>query len=124
NSFLALVEHRPGFFLLIVLLYPLISALPQELLFRVLFFRRYDALLPKGPGRYLINGAIFSLAHLMFWSWVVAALTFIGGMIFSYAYERRGGFPQAALLHSVAGWMLFAMGMGAFFYLGNAHRPF
>lgn len=124
GQLLALVRERPAFYALIVLLYPILSALPQEVLFRVLYFRRYGALVPGGRIGLAVNGAVFSLAHLMFWSWVVAAMTFAGGVIFAWAYERRGSFALAAVLHSVAGWVLFGMGMGAFFYLGNVHRPF
>ncbi len=124
GQFLALVRARPAFFAVIVVLYPILSALPQELLFRVLYFRRYGGVLPQGAAGLALNGAVFSLAHLMFWSWVVSAMTFAGGVIFAWAYERRGSFPLAVTLHAVAGWILFGMGLGAFFYLGNAQRPF
>ena len=43
---LELPRRAPGLWLLILALYPLLSALPQELVFRVLFFRRYGALFP------------------------------------------------------------------------------
>lgn len=115
---------RPDFWLLILLLYPLLSALPQELLFRALFFRRYRSLLPPGAAALVVNAACFSLAHLMYWSWIVAAMTFAGGLAFGWAYGRRGGFPLALALHAVAGQVLFTVGMGAYFYSGNVVRPF
>lgn len=124
GAFLGLIRHNPAFYGVIVVLYPILSALPQEVLFRVLYFRRYGALLPGGVAGLALNGAVFSLAHLMFWSWVVTAMTFAGGMIFAWAYQRRGSFPLAVVLHSVAGWVLFGVGLGAFFYLGNVQRPF
>lgn len=123
-SFLGLIRRNPEFYGVIVVLYPILSALPQELLFRVLYYRRYGALLPGGGAGLALNGAVFSLAHLMFWSWVVSAMTFAGGAIFAWAYARRGSFPLAVVLHSVAGWVLFGIGLGAFFYLGNVQRPF
>lgn len=124
GAFLALVRSHPVFYGVIVVLYPILSALPQEVLFRVLYFRRYGGLLPKGVAGLAINGAVFSLAHLMFWSWVVTVMTFVGGIIFAWAYERRGSFALAVALHAVAGWVLFGAGLGTFFYLGNAVRPF
>lgn len=124
GAFLGLVRHNPALFGVIVVLYPIVSALPQELLFRVLYFRRYGDFLPGGAAGLALNGAVFSLAHLMFWSAVVSVMTFIGGMIFAWAYERRGDFALAVVLHAVAGWILFGMGLGVFFYLGNAQRPF
>lgn len=120
-----LVEEQPWLMLSIALLYPPVSALPQELLFRPLFFRRYAALLPRPHNlRIALNAAIFSLAHLMYWSWVVAAMTFVGGLVFAWAYLRSGGFVMALVLHSVAGVILFAVGLGIYFYSGNVIRPF
>lgn len=123
EALFALARSRPEFLLLIWCLYPLLSALPQELIFRPLFFHRYGALLPHGQTAIALNAAIFSFAHLMYWSWVVALMTFIGGWVFARAYLRHG-FPAAWLLHAVAGNVLFAVGMGYYFYSGNVVRPF
>ena len=59
----------------------------------------------------------------MYWSWIVAFMTFCGGWIFARAYLRHG-FPAAWALHAVAGNVLFAVGMGVYFYTGNVQRPF
>lgn len=114
---------RSGMLPVIWVFYPILSALPQELIFRPLFFHRYGALLPSGQGAIAVNAAVFSFAHLMYWSPVVAAMTFVGGWIFARAYLRRG-FPAAWLLHAVAGNILFTVGMGVYFYSGNVVRPF
>lgn len=115
----------PLLLLAILVLYPPLSALPQEVLFRPLFFRRYGALLPQGErAQVVLNAAIFSLAHLVYWSWVVALLTFAGGIAFAHAYRVRRSFPEAVALHAVAGCVLFALGLGAWLYVGNARRPF
>lgn len=116
-------RNRPEFLLVIWPFYPLLSALPQELIFRPLFFHRYAALLPSGQAAIAINAAAFSFAHLMYWSWVVALMTFVGGWVFARSY-LRDGFPAAWILHAVAGNILFAVGMGYYFYSGNVVRPF
>jgi hypothetical protein len=36
----------------------------------------------------------------------------------------RGNFPEAVVSHSVAGIIVFALGLGVFFYSGNVERPF
>jgi membrane protease YdiL (CAAX protease family) len=123
ESLFALLRGQPLLWLAVVGLYPVLSALPQELLFRPLFFRRYRPILPR-RGADLCNAALFSLAHLMYWSWIVAVLTFAGGLVFAWAYRRRGSFPLAVALHAVAGIVLFTAGMGMFFYSGNVDRPF
>lgn len=119
-----LVRHRPEMLAVIWLVYPIASALPQELLFRPLFYRRYGDLLPQGHRADLLNAAIFSFAHLMYWSWIVAAMTFAGGLVFSWAYRKRGSFFYAVLLHAIAGNIIFAIGLGVYFYSGNVQRPF
>lgn len=118
------IWERPHVMLIIAVFYPLLSALPQELVFRPLFFRRYGALLPKGRAALIINAALFSFAHLMYWNWVVMIMTFAGGLAFAWAYEIRRSFILATVMHSVAGVVLFATGMGIYFYSGNVIRPF
>lgn len=120
---LNLSPARLRFLTVIWALYPILSALPQELIFRVLFFHRYGTLFADPRIAVIANAAIFSFAHLMYWSSVVTVLTFAGGLIFAHYYLRRG-FPTAWLLHGVAGNALFTVGMGAFFYSGNVVRPF
>lgn len=120
-----LPRHNPALMAMIALLYPFLSALPQEIVFRPLFFRRYEAILPKRPeAAILLNAAVFSFAHLMYWSWIVAAMTFAGGLVFATSYRLRGNFPEAVVAHSLAGIAIFALGLGVFFYSGNVTRPF
>lgn len=123
DALFAMLRANPAFLGVIWLVYPLLSALPQELVFRPLFFHRYGALLPRGPAAIVLNAAIFSFAHLMYWSPLVLLLTFVGGLVFARAYVTRG-FPAAFVLHAVAGNVLFAVGMGVWFYSGNVVRPF
>ena len=118
---LALPRRAPGLWVAIVLIYPFLSALPQELVFRVLFFRRYGGLFDGRRVAVAVNAAGFGLAHLMFWNWVAAALTVAGGVIFARAYLRRG-FVQAVLLHAIAGGIIFTSGLGSFFYHGAVGR--
>lgn len=115
--------ERLRFLVMLWLVYPLLSALPQELIFRALYFHRYGALFPQPHIAILINAAVFSFAHLMYWSGVVAILTFAGGVIFAHLY-LRWGFTGAWLVHGVAGNMLFTVGMGTYFWSGNIVRPF
>ena len=124
QALFALPRARPELMLMIALLYPVLSVLPQELVYRPLYFRRYGHLLPGGPPGLLLNAAIFSFAHLMYWNWIAVLMTFFGGLIFAWAYETRRSFPLAMVLHSVAGILLFAIGMGVYFYSGNVIRPF
>ena len=112
-----LPREQTALWLTILVAYPLVSALPQEIVFRPLFFRRYGDLFPAGSGIW-VNAALFALAHLMYWDWVVLAMTFSGGLAFAWAYERRGSFPTAVLMHALAGGIVFTLGLGRLFYSG------
>lgn len=123
TSLFRFLRSNPEFMLVIWLLYPILSALPQELIFRVLFFHRYGRLFSGPQQAVLVNAAIFSLAHLMYWSWIVAIFTFFGGLAFAVGYLKRG-FLWAWALHAIAGNILFLVGMGEYFYSGAVQRPF
>lgn len=120
-----LIRNRPDVMLMIAVFYPLLSALPQELIYRVLFFERYAPILPAGPrGAIALNAGLFAFAHLMYWSSIVLAMTAFGGALFAYVYRVERNFAEAVLHHALAGIVLFALGMGAYFYSGNVVRPF
>lgn len=120
-----IARERPWLLAMIMVLYPVLSALPQEIVYRALFFRRYKSILPAAPRlQLLLNAGIFSLGHLMYWSALVLAMTFLGGLAFAWAYERRRCFPMAVILHAVAGNAIFLVGLGLYFYSGNVVRPF
>ncbi len=119
-----LVLHRPALMAIIIIVYPLVSVVPQELLFRVLFFRRYRRLLPGPKTGIVLNALLFSLAHLMYWNPIVLGITFAGGLVFAWAYEIRGNFTEAVLCHIIAGELIFIIGLGVLFYSVNVSRPF
>ena len=124
-AYLSLPTQRYELWVMIMALYPFLSALPQELLFRALFFERYGVLLGwRGDGEpmpwlaILLNSFIFGLAHLFYWNWVAVGLTAAGGLAFAYAYTRLRSFPLAFAMHVVAGQLIFTLGLGLFFYHG------
>ncbi|MEJ8572801.1 CPBP family intramembrane glutamic endopeptidase [Microbaculum marinum] len=113
-----LPRHDERLWLLIMVAYPFLSALPQEIVFRALFFARYGGLFPNAGTAIVVNGAVFSLAHLFYWNWPAVILTAAGGVIFAWAYQRRGSFFYAWLMHSIAGQIIFTTGLGMYFYHG------
>ncbi|WNL40003.1 CPBP family intramembrane glutamic endopeptidase [Halomonas sp. PAMB 3264] len=115
-------EERSVFWGLLVA-YPLLSALPQELIYRTLFFRRYAAILPTGRRSILLNATLFALAHVMFWNWVVLLVTFMGGLLFAVSYRQRG-LVEAWALHGLTGFLLFVTGVGWYFTPEASARPF
>lgn len=110
--------HRTALWLVLLVAYPTLSVLPQELIWRSLFFSRYGRLFPSMQWAAVANGLCFGLAHLFFWSWVTVALTIVGGAAFAVGYLRAGpkrGLLTAAIMHAIAGALMFTLGLEAHF---------
>ncbi|MEM7438277.1 MAG: CPBP family intramembrane glutamic endopeptidase [Pseudomonadota bacterium] len=118
DRFWFLIQTQPQILLIIALFYPPLLVLPQEIVYRPLFYRRYGPLFP-GQSAIWVNAVLFSLGHLMYWHWAVLLLTFVGSFVFSWAYLQDRGFMQTMALHSIAGFAVFASGLGWLFFTGG-----
>ncbi len=99
----------------IILFYPIFSVIPQEIIFRVLFFERYSCLF-KNQFLYLIlNSIIFAYIHLVFQNFHAFFITLITSPIFAYAYINKS-FKTCFLTHTIGGQLVFTYGLGNFFY--------
>ena len=117
-SFLSMPRWRPELWLMILLLYPPLSALPQEIIFRTLFFERYGQLFASKWTAILANGALFGLGHLFYMNPITIASTAVGGAIIGWAYLRGRSTILAWILHAISGQLIFTLGLGRFFYSG------
>ncbi|MEM0922822.1 MAG: CPBP family intramembrane glutamic endopeptidase [Pseudomonadota bacterium] len=115
---LELPINGTGLWLMILVLYPPISAWPQELIFRSLFFERYGRLFPNASVAIAVNGAAFAFGHLFFQNWVTIAMTGLAGAVIGWAYLHDRSLWLAWALHSVGGMLVFTSGLGIFFYHG------
>ncbi|MBK0397565.1 CPBP family intramembrane metalloprotease [Limibaculum sp. M0105] len=122
ERFLELPRQRPELWLLIMVAYPIASVVPQELIYRPLFFRRYGRLFPNVGTAVVANAAAFGLGHLFFLNWVTISMTAVGGAVMAWAYMRHRSFLLACVLHAVAGQIVFTTGLGIFFYHGAIMR--
>lgn len=122
ERFLGLARAQPALLAMIWALYPWFSVLGQEVVYRPLFFRRYAPILPPGLGAILLNAALFAAAHLFYRRWETVALTFAGGLVFAWYWQRTRSFPGVFVLHWVAGGLLFTSGLGWYFYTGAIGR--
>lgn len=118
ERFLSFPRYNPERFALVVALYPFLSVLGQEIAYRVLFFRRYRPLFLTDVTAIAASAFAFALAHAFFGNWIAVSLSFFGGIVFAWAYLRTGSFPLVWILHSLAGQVLFASGLGIYFYHG------
>lgn len=117
--FLMLLKTKPWFWLEVVLLYPLLSAFTQEILFRSFFFHRYEKLF-KGRlfSLIMVNALLFAYMHLVFGNWIAVVFTFFGGILFAQTYLKTRSTLLTAIEHALYGNTLFTLGLGYYFYHG------
>ncbi len=114
--------ERPGVWLIVMVLYPILSALPQELVLRSFLFRRYGELFGDGKLMIAVNAFTFGFIHVMFHNWVSPLLSAVAGGLFAYSYTQHRSLKWAALEHGLYGNMVFTIGIG-FYFLAGAFRP-
>ena len=120
-----LPAERPFFWLLIMVLYPLLSVLPQEILFRVCLTDILETIC-RGkinfPALPILGGALlFGWAHIIYAGYVALGSTCLAGLILAWSYHRNRNHPGALwpllLEHSLYGQIIFTTGLGHYFYV-------
>jgi len=111
---------RPLAWLLVMILYPPISAYSQEIMFRTLFFHRYSMVLRTPAARVLASGMLFGWAHIVVHNRAAIVLATVGGLMFAATYERRRSTLLVSIEHGLYGDFIFTVGLGGLFY--NVHR--
>ena len=118
--FLSLPRRAPPFWAIIMVFYPVVSAFPQELIYRTLFFHRFGVLFGKARiVAALVNGALFGLAHIMFGSWISVVLSGLLGFVIAWRYSHARSFWGAWFEHALYGDLVFTVGLGRYFFTGN-----
>jgi hypothetical protein len=117
ESFMRLPLTDPWMMLAIGVLYPLLSVLPQGIIYRVFLSERYFKLFRSETSFLLFSAAAFAAGHIIFRNWVAVATTFAGGLIFMHTYLRTRSHLLASLEHALYGVFAFAVGLGKFLIL-------
>jgi uncharacterized protein len=118
-----LVRNRPGLWLLVMLLYPVLSVYPQELVYRAFFAHRYAPLLASQAVRVVVSAGVFAFGHVFFQRpWIAMGLTFLGGLLFAFHYEESHSLLLVSIEHAVFGQVLFTIGLGRYFYSRGTSR--
>jgi membrane protease YdiL (CAAX protease family) len=121
-SFLSLPKERPLLWLVIFVAYPLLSVLPQALIWRAFFIHRYAPLLGEGAVMMGASALAFAFAHIIFRNAVAVLVTAVGGILFANTYLATGSMLLSSLEHAAYGIAAFTFGLGRYLYLGAA-RP-
>lgn len=114
-----LIRVRPGLWLLIMLLYPVLSVYPQGIVYRSFIFNRYGDLFSTPSIMIIASAVAFAMVHLVFGNLLAVGLAFAGGVIFAQTYRRTKSLAVSSMEHALYGCFLFTIGLGAYFYHGQ-----
>ena len=115
NNFPVLPITSFKLLLIIMIIYPIVSALPQEICFRAFFFHRYSILFQNKILLIVINGLIFGLLHSIYLNFQIIIITFFAGILFSLNYYYNKSLFLVTIEHSLLGNFIFTIGLGYYF---------
>jgi len=118
--FLSFPRELPGLWVMVMVLYPLFSVWPQEMLYRAFLYRRYEPLFGTGAGYIIASALAFGFMHIIFLNAVSVALSAAGGFLFAGNYARNRSLTLVSLEHALYGCLIFTVGLGRFFFTGYA----
>ena len=101
--------------LIVIFIYPFLSVIPQELVYRVFFFQRYFPNINRFYFPMFLNLVVFAYGHLVFSNMHAIIITAIVSPIFTYAYLKKS-FLTCVVLHTLGGQIIFTLGLGKYFF--------
>ncbi|MBD3223439.1 MAG: CPBP family intramembrane metalloprotease [Caldithrix sp.] len=113
--FLSLPRQRPGIWLMVMVIYPVVSVYPQEIIFRTFLFQRYQTIF-KEETLIRMSGFSFGIAHLFYGNLIAPVLSALGGFLFAGTYQKTRSTFFAAFEHALWGDLIFTVGWGWYFY--------
>lgn len=113
-----LPQEKPTLLPYLLIMYPLLSALPQEFIFCTFFFDRYKAFFTTQTKMILASAIVFAFAHVLFINPVAPIISFFGGLIFASTYAKTKSLALVTIEHGLYGNVLFIVGLGWYFYGG------
>jgi membrane protease YdiL (CAAX protease family) len=112
-------RERTALWAAIVILYPIVSVYPQELLFRAFLLHRYAGVFDTGRRAAAAGAVAFGFAHLLFGNVLAVVATLAGGWLFARRYQRTRSLMTVSVEHALYGITIFTVGLGDFFYHGG-----
>ncbi len=103
-------------YIVMMVVYPLISAFIQEVIYRVFIFRRYSRVFTNKTLMIFASAVAFSFVHIVYFSPFAIAATFLAGIYFAYIYEKTKSVLFTTVLHGFIGNVVFTVGLGHHFW--------
>lgn len=114
-----LALERPLFIPALMVMYPILSALPQEFIFCSFFFERYKPFFGAALPMVAASTIIFAYAHILYINPVAPTLSLVGGLIFALTYLKTKSLALVTIEHGLYGNYLFLVGLGWYFHGGS-----
>lgn len=118
--FLSFPRERPGLWIMVMVLYPVLSVVPQEMIYRAFIYRRYAPLFGPRAGYIFASALAFGFMHIIFVNIFAVVLSAAGGFLFAWNYAGSRSLALVSLEHALYGCLIFTVGLGRFFFTGYA----
>lgn len=116
--FFGFIKQAPIIWSVVLLIYPIFSVIPQEIIYRHFFFQRYKYLFNNENILIFLNSLLFAYGHIIFLNLEAIFMSFLGSVFFGYAYLRQS-LLMCIFLHIIAGQLIFLSGLGYYFLEGT-----
>ena len=104
------LDFKKYFFISILLLFYLFfSVIPQEIIFRFLFFYRYKDYFNQNE-ILLLNSLVFCFCHIIYFDIYILLFSFFGNLLFSFNYMKNKSLLLVTIEHFLIGQTLIILG--------------
>ena len=104
------LDFKKYFFISTLLLFYLFfSVIPQEIIFRFLFFYRYKDYFDQNE-ILLLNSLVFCFCHIIYFDIYILLLSFFGNLLFSFNYLKNKSLLLVTIEHFLIGQTLIILG--------------
>ena len=93
----------------LLLFYLLFSVIPQEIIFRFLFFYKYKDYFNKFE-ILILNSLVFSFCHLIYFDIYILLFSFFGNLLFTFNYMQNKSLLVVIVEHFLLGQTLIILG--------------
>ena len=104
------LDFKKYFFISTLLLFYLFfSVIPQEIIFRFLFFYRYKDYFDQNE-ILLLNSLVFCFCHIIYFDIYILLFSFFGNILFSFNYMKNKSLLLVTIEHFLIGQTLIILG--------------
>jgi len=111
----SLVRNNVYMWIVVMIIYPVLSVTTQEVIFRAFYFQRYKKLFGDRSMMLFSSVLAFGFAHWFFGNWIAISLSTIGGYVFGKTYQETKSLFMCWLEHSAYGCLIFTVGLFDYF---------